>query len=70
LGGQSQSPQVAFKPEWTRHNNAPPIKRNNAMLEALPIWVIVFPGSRIVENLADKARQMGIPVWLVAKEAR
>ena len=25
--------------------------------------VIVFPGSGIVENLADKARKMGIPVW-------
>ncbi|MFZ3179711.1 MAG: hypothetical protein WA156_05770 [Methylocystis silviterrae] len=29
----------------------------------LPIGVIVFPGSGIVENLADKARKMGIPVW-------
>jgi hypothetical protein len=33
------------------------------MLEALPIGVIVFPGSGIVENLADKARKMGIQVW-------
>jgi hypothetical protein len=33
------------------------------MLEALPIGVIVFPGSGIVENLADKAWKMGIPVW-------
>jgi hypothetical protein len=32
------------------------------MLEALPIGVIVFPGSGIVENLSDKARKMGIPV--------
>jgi hypothetical protein len=36
------------------------------MLEALPIVVIVFPVSGIVENLADKARQMGIPVWGLA----
>jgi hypothetical protein len=56
-------PQVAFKPEWTRHKNAAPFKRNDAMLEALPIGVIVFPGSGIVENLADKARKMGIPLW-------
>jgi len=55
--------QVAFKPDWTRHKNAAPFKRNDAMLEALPIGVIVFPGSGIVENLADKARKMGIPVW-------
>ncbi|MGJ0393155.1 MAG: DUF2493 domain-containing protein [Methylocystis sp.] len=59
--------QVAFKPEWTRHKNAAPFKRNDAMLEALPIGVIVFPGSGIVENLADKARKMGIPVWRVPK---
>ena len=61
-------PQVAFKPDWTRHKNAAPFKRNDAMLEALPIGVIVFPGSGIVENLADKARKMGIPVWQVGKE--
>lgn len=54
--------QVAFKPDWTKHKNAAPFKRNDAMLEVLPIGVIVFPGSGIVENLADKARKMGIPV--------
>ena len=32
------------------------------MLEALPIGVLLFPGSGISENLADKARKMGIPV--------
>jgi hypothetical protein len=56
-------PQVAFKPDWSRHKNAAPFKRNDVMLETLPIGVIVFPGSGIVENLADKARNMGIPVW-------
>ena len=60
-------PQVAFKPDWTRHNNAAPFKRNDVMLEALPIGIIVFPGSGIVENLADKARKMGIPVWKFGK---
>ncbi len=61
-------PQVAFKPDWSRHKNAAPFKRNDVMLETLPIGVIVFPGSGIVENLADKARKMGIRVWRVAKE--
>jgi hypothetical protein len=37
------------------------------MLEALPIGVIVFPGSGISANLADKARKMGIPVWRVSE---
>jgi hypothetical protein len=56
-------PQVVFKPDWTKHRNAAPFKRNDQMLEALPIGVVVFPGSGISANLADKARKMGIPVW-------
>ena len=54
--------QVAFKPDWARHKNAAPFKRNDAMLEALPIGVVAFPGSGISQNLADKARKLGIPV--------
>jgi len=56
-------PQIAFKPDWTRHAKAAPFKRNDQMLAALPIGVIVFPGSGIQDNLADKARKMGIPVY-------
>jgi YspA, cpYpsA-related SLOG family len=56
-------PQIAFKPDWTRHAKAAPFKRNDAMLETLPIGVMVFPGSGIQGNLADKARRLGIPVW-------
>jgi hypothetical protein len=33
------------------------------MLEVLPIGVMVFPGTGIQDNLADKARKLGIPVW-------
>jgi len=61
--------QVVFKPDWTRHKNAAPFKRNDQMLEVLPIGVIAFPGSGISENLADKARKMGIPVWKFATES-
>lgn len=60
---QRKVPQIVFKPDWNRHKNAAPFKRNDAMLEALPIGVIVFPGSGISLNLADKARKMGLPVW-------
>jgi len=60
--------QIAFKPDWNRHRNAAPFKRNDQMLEALPIGVIVFPGSGISANLADKARKMGIPVWQFSEE--
>jgi hypothetical protein len=33
------------------------------MLDVLPIGVMVFSGTGIQENLADKARKLGIPVW-------
>ncbi len=56
-------PQIVFKPDWTRHAKAAPFKRNDQMLDALPIGVLVFPGSGISANLADKARKLGIPVW-------
>ena len=56
-------PQIAFKPNWTRHAKAAPFKRNDAMLSVLPIGVMVVPGTGIQDNLADKARKLGIPVW-------
>jgi hypothetical protein len=56
-------PQIAFRPDWTRHGKAAPFKRNDALLDVLPIGVLVFPGTGIQDNLADKARKMGIPVW-------
>ena len=56
-------PQIFFKPHWARHGKAAPFKRNDQMLEAMPLGVIVFPGSGISANLADKARKLGIPVW-------
>ena len=47
--------QIAFKPDWARHGKAAPFKRNDQMLDVLPIGVIAFPGSGISANLADKA---------------
>lgn len=56
-------PQVAFKPDWTKHGKSAPFKRNDLMLDTLPIGVIVMAGgSGIQENLADKARGKGIRV--------
>ena len=56
-------PQIAFKPDWTKHAKAAPFKRNDQLLETLPIGVMVFPGTGIQDNFADKARKLGIPVW-------
>lgn len=57
-----QVPQIVYKPDWARHKNAAPFKRNDQMLEAMPIGLVAFPGSGISQNLADKARKMGIAV--------
>lgn len=56
-------PQIGFAPDWTKHGRAAPFKRNEEMLEVLPIGVMQFPGTGIQHNLADKARKLGIPVW-------
>ncbi|MEA2818293.1 MAG: hypothetical protein QOJ86_297, partial [Bradyrhizobium sp.] len=56
-------PHIPFKPNWTRHAKSAPFKRNDELLTVLPIGVLVFPGSGIQENLADKAKKLGIPVW-------
>jgi hypothetical protein len=55
--------QIAFKPDWTRHAKAAPFKRNDAMLEVMPIGIVIFPGTGIQDNLADKARKLGIPLY-------
>jgi len=54
--------QIVFKPDWTRWAKAAPFKRNDALLESLPIGLIVFPGSGVTDNLADKAKRLGIPL--------
>jgi hypothetical protein len=55
--------QVVFKPDWTGHRKAAPFKRNDQLLEAMPIGVVVFPGSGVTDNLADKAKVLGIPLF-------
>ncbi len=56
-------PQVAFKPDWTKYAKAAPFKRNDQMLAVMPIGVVIFPGTGIQDNFADKARKLGIPVY-------
>jgi len=61
--------QIAFKPDWTKHGKAAPFKRNDQMLDVLPIGVIVVAGGTgIQENLADKARAKGIRVLRIGEK--
>ena len=56
-------PQIVFKPDWTNHGKAAPFRRNDQLLETMPIGLIVFPGSGVTDNLADKARKLGISLY-------
>ncbi|MBA4203739.1 MAG: hypothetical protein C0457_02005 [Polymorphum sp.] len=57
-------PTVPFPPDFAKYPaKQAPFKRNDAVLETLPIGVIVFPGGGIQGNLADKARKLGINVY-------
>ncbi|WP_331375350.1 DUF2493 domain-containing protein [Sinorhizobium chiapasense] len=60
--------QITFKPNWAKHAKAAPFRRNDEMLSVMPTGVIVFPGSGITGNLADKARRLGIPVWQAMRD--
>lgn len=55
-------PQVMFKPDFKRHGNAAPFKRNDKLLEALPIGLIAAPGGGVRDNMVDKAKKQGVPV--------
>lgn len=61
--GARKIPQIGFAPDWTRHGKSAPFKRNDAMLDIVPIGVIVFPGTGIQNNLADKAKKLGIKLF-------
>ena len=39
--------QIAFKPDWKLDGKAAPFKRNDRILDIVPVGVIVFPGSGI-----------------------
>jgi hypothetical protein len=53
---------IGFRPDWARDAKAAPFKRNDRLLEVMPLGVIVFPGNGITDNLADKAKRLGITV--------
>jgi len=43
---------------WPAGKAAP----NDPMLDIMSAGVVIFPGSGIVGNLADKAKRLGMPV--------
>ena len=59
--------QIVFKPDFAKHHKAAPFKRNDAMIEAKPERVIIFPGNGITKNLAQKATKAKIKVTSYAQ---
>lgn len=57
--------QITYIPDWNKDHRAAPFKRNDRMLDTMPAGCIVFPGSGVQENFADKARKLGIKVWKI-----
>ena len=52
---------IPFRPNWKKHSKpSAPFRRNDEMIDTLPIGVIVVAGGAIQENLADKATDKGI----------
>jgi hypothetical protein len=58
---QGAADRVQARLDEAREGRA--IQTQRRLLETLPIGVMVFPGSGIQDNLADKAKKLGIPVW-------
>lgn len=49
-------PCIPFEPLWNEDGKkSAPFKRNERMLDVMPIGLVVFPGNGYTDNLADKA---------------
>lgn len=59
--------QIVFRPDFKAHGPAAPFRRNDEIIAAKPSGLIIFPGSGISENLADKAQARGIKTWRIAE---
>lgn len=59
-------PQIAFKPDWTKLGKSAPFKRNDKMLDTLPVGAIVVDcGNGINQHVTDNARKRRIPVYVI-----
>lgn len=51
---------VVLEPSAAR---PPPFKRNDRILDVVPVGRVAFPGSGITDNLVDKAHVLGVKVF-------
>ena len=61
-------PSVAFAPNWKRDGNKRAgFIRNDLLVAERPKCLVVFPGTGVTENLADKAKSAGLHVYRPVK---
>ena len=58
---QGAADRLQARLDEARQGRAVQAQRRDARV--LPIGVMHFPGTGIQDNLADKAKKLGIPVW-------
>lgn len=58
-----QVPSYPFPPNFKRDGYGAPFKRNDFMFEQLPSVAVIFPGTGIQDNFADKALKLGLKRW-------
>ena len=63
MGDPAQGPADHLQARLDEACEGRAIQAQRRVLTALPIGVMVFPGTGIQANLADKAKKLGIPVW-------
>jgi hypothetical protein len=56
-------PSYPFPPNFKRDGYGAPFKRNEFMFEQLPTVAVIFPGTGIQDNFADKALKLGLRRW-------
>lgn len=54
-------PQVACKPDWTKHAEAVLFKRNDPRLDILPLGVLHFPGTAAGTTLPKRRARSASP---------
>lgn len=57
---------IGFAADWERHgNSAGPIRNRQMLIEGLPDAVVAFPGSRGTADMVRRARNAGVPTFIV-----
>lgn len=63
--GRNGVTSVPFNPDWNKHGNTAPFKRNDALLSTGLKGLIVIPANGITKNIAQKAQAKAISTFTI-----